>query len=141
MLHSHPIPKNLRNLLISLIIDNKTQIITPDGKTKLIHFLCAVLQGGPLSPFLFNISIDPVINALTEKEVALEFGFSIHPTVEKLTNQCFADDDVIISNSTHGATELVKMAKALFDSMGLQISFEKSTAITIRKGKFQACGT
>jgi len=137
ILHSHPIPTHLRNLIISLIIDNKNQIMTADGKTKIINFLFALLQGSPLSPFLFNIAIDPVLDALTEKEVSNEFGFSLDPSLEKLTNQCFADDDCIFSNSLFGATELIKMAKYWFDSLGLKISYEKSVAISIVNGKLQ----
>jgi len=71
ILHFHSIPTHLRNLIISLIVDNKTQILTAEGKTKIIHFLYALLQGSPVSPFLFNIAIDPVLDALTEKELPM----------------------------------------------------------------------
>jgi len=61
-LESIPMPSILRSCVISLTKENYTKIQTRTGVTKEIQFLRGVFQGSPLSPLLFNIAIDPVLN-------------------------------------------------------------------------------
>jgi len=59
-----------------LIQGNSTQIQTGNCKTKSILFKRGVFQGGPLSPLLFNIAADDVLDELSENTISEKYGYN-----------------------------------------------------------------
>jgi Reverse transcriptase (RNA-dependent DNA polymerase) len=130
-----PIPSPLRNLIWSLQEGNFAKIDTNGNKTPNIHFKRGVLQGAPLSPILFNMTIDFILREISEKEVAAQYGFSLAPNLDPISALGFADDTVAIGKSTVAAAEITHMTISLFAQIGLDINFGKSVVINIKKGK------
>ena len=93
------------------------------------------MQGGPMSAFLFNVCIDPMIQDLSEVEVSSKFGYSLHALYPKISNAEFADDTGIIGNSRHSAVELYQQSTQSLRLMGLKMNPSKSAAISIVKGQ------
>ena len=134
-LDSQPLPSDLRNLIKNLFKGNSTKIFSSGITSNSIELKKGVFQGSPLSPILFNLSIDFILKELTEKQITDSFGFQVTPELDKLTLCAFADDLVVISNSLAGAHELVMMVISLLQKIGLQINCQKSALINIAQGQ------
>ena len=134
-LESQAIPNQLRDLVWTLQNGNYTRLEVSGNKSAPIMFERGILQGAPLSPLIFNLCIDYVLNSLTEKEVSSQFGFTLVPTLDNLSSLCFADDTCLIANSKISAAELTVMATILFEQCGLEINPSKSSAICVEGGK------
>jgi len=129
------LPTMMKTLVMDLQTDNYTQIHVNSDTTQKIQLRKGLLQGAPLSPTLFNLSVDYIMRELTENEIAHQFGFPLVPTLVPLSAAGFADDTALIGNSGNSAVQLAAMAKQLFKDTGLEINPRKSAVIHIVKGK------
>lgn len=134
-LESLGVPTKLSNLIMALQEGNITQIQSSKRKTKPIQINRGVLQGSPLSPALFNIATDHIVEELSEKHLAEKYGFLLDKKQPNLTIMSFADDTVIFGKNPEAAIELVKIAINRFQEIGLSINASKSVSLTIKKGK------
>ena len=91
---------------MNLVSSNVIQIETLTGRTKPIEIKRDVAQGSPLSPLLFNLSINFIINDLTEKYVSDKYGYQIDPQLDNLSAMAFADDLVVIGKNIEYTTSL-----------------------------------
>ena len=96
VLDYHHIPEHVKLIIKSLYTDFKTSIITSEFRTPFIPVRRGVLQGGCLSPLLFNMCFNTFIQHIkTDKH--RQFGFSL-----KFLNPVhwfqFADDAAVISS-------------------------------------------
>jgi len=73
------------NTIKEIYTNNTTQVITPWGLTKKVQVNLGVRQGDPLSPILFNIVLDPILQKMGK--------------IEGTTSLAFADDICIIAES------------------------------------------
>jgi hypothetical protein len=129
------LPNKLQQLICNLITDNTTQIQVGLQKTKPIKINKGVLQGSPLSPLLFNVSTDHILEELSEEDVAKTYGFLLDENVSPISVLGFADDTVLVANSDMSADFLLQMATHRFKEIGLKINYNKSNAIIIKNGK------
>lgn len=134
-INSKPVPTFLKNICCNLAANNYTRINTKSGKSGIIKFERGVMQGGPLSSFMFNITINPMVQDLSEKEVTEKFGFSLHRLHDNISNAEFADDTGLIGNSRNSAIELYQQSAASLAQFGLTMNPLKSVAISIVKGE------
>jgi hypothetical protein len=134
-LQSQAIPSALRNIVINLISDNETIIQTRTSTTQAIQFKRGVLQGSPLSPLLFNLSINYVLEELTDPDYAKQYGYSLTSELLNLTAMNFADDTANLSNSKQGIAITIEKTIELFQQSGLSINPSKSICICIELGK------
>ena len=87
-----------------------------------------------MSPFLFNLCINHILDELTEKDVSDTFGFRLSDDADPLTVLCFADDIVVIGKNAEAASTLVTMVINLLQEIGLHINPQKSEAIVLENG-------
>ncbi|KAL1446313.1 hypothetical protein WDU94_005645 [Cyamophila willieti] len=127
-------PNDLRNLTKSLLLNNKSQIQTKIGTSSQLEIKKGVFQGLPLSPKMFNLSINHVLDAVNERDIVSRYGFEISPDVEKVTGRGFADDLALFGNSQDSALQLAKIAWNELDKVGYKLNFEKCIVINIKKG-------
>jgi hypothetical protein len=79
--------------------------ITLNGATEPMEIKRGLKQGCPLSPILFDICIDPLIEKLSSKELN-SFGYWWDVN-EGVTAQTYADDILLFARSYDGRLELV----------------------------------
>lgn len=117
---------------------NTTQIETAKSKTNPIIINRGVLQGSPLSPTLYNISTNHILDEISEETISKYYGYSLLPNQPNINITSFADDTVIIGKNIDPALQLSRMAINRFEEIGLEINISKSVALTIINGKLSA---
>ena len=86
-----------------------------------------VKQGDPMSPLLFNLALDPLIqslNSLGDRYTRLS-GRSV-------TTLAFADDLVIVSGSWRGMSDNLRILEAFCKLSGLSIQVKKCHGFLIK---------
>lgn len=134
--HSN-LPLSIQQLLINLLINNTTCIELAGKKTNPIKLQCGVMQGDPISPILFNLSINHILNELSDRTLSEKLGFHLTSETDPLSVLCFADDLVIIGKDVEAASQLVTLTISLLQEIGLNINTKKSQAIILHNGILQ----
>ena len=99
------VPSDVKNLIDELYTDATTQISTSTKSTRQIFINSGVKQGCPLSPFLFNLIIDDLIEQLHTTKL----GANIHD--ERIPIMGFADDLIRIEETSFGMDALLKSVR------------------------------
>ena len=102
--------------------------VNPNEITHYTGSVTGVLQGCQLSPLLFNIFINDLIDFLhiSDCDSPKIQGHSIHALL-------FADDLVMISNSVKGLQRLLDRLEKWCDHWCMEVNIEKSKAIVYKK--------
>lgn len=85
-------------------------------------------QGDPISPFLFNIAVEP-LNLLFNKAISLNLwkGIEICRNGSKISHLQYADDTIVFCSPKIHSLMNIKKVLILFEfSSGLQVNFHKS---------------
>ena len=88
-------------------------------------------QGDPLSPFLFNIAVEP-LNLLFNKAVSLDLwsGIEVCRRGSKISHLQYADDTIVFCVPKLHSLMNIKKVLILFElSSGLQVNFHKSSVL------------
>lgn len=130
-LQHYNFPENTIELVREIYSNNKSNLFTPIGKaTEEIAMESGVKQGCALSPFLWVIYINPVLEHLRNQNSAFKTG---NLEVSHIT---FMDDINIISESLPGLLKAVKAIEEAFAPINLKINGDK-TILTARKPEAQ----
>uniref|UniRef100_A0A3B4AWH2 Reverse transcriptase domain-containing protein n=1 Tax=Periophthalmus magnuspinnatus TaxID=409849 RepID=A0A3B4AWH2_9GOBI len=105
-----------------------TTIRSAGTNTSPIGVRVGVKQGDPLSPLLFNLALDPLLYALSENGVGLEFGND-----QVVTAMAYADDLVLLSNSHEGMRTNLAILEAFSDRTGLAANPSKCSGFLLTK--------
>ncbi|NXK29713.1 PO21 protein, partial [Arenaria interpres] len=125
--HSHIIAvlkqKGVDEHIISLIENSyeniNTYIDMKKEKSDSIGIRIGVKQGDPMSPILFNLSVDPLLCKLEE----MGKGFVCH--MKNVTSLAFADDLVLLSGSWENMQHNIKIVETFCELTGLRMQGEK----------------
>ena len=108
----------------------RTQIRTPHGLTADIQVLSGVKQGYPLSPVIFNLTIDLIIRAI--KRTASVIGpTKVYDIPFSLL--AYADDLVIISRKKDRLQKLLNAASSTATDLGLFFRPDKCASISLTR--------
>ena len=99
--------------------DNSMSFITHHGLTEPIQTERGVRQGCPLSPTLFAMGINHILQDLTKREE----GVSVHGI--KLNNMSFADDLALLANSGSDLQKLLDLTADSLRKVGLRLNASK----------------
>lgn len=92
-----------------------------------------VKQGDPISPLLFNMIMEPLLNKLESLGgVTLADG-------SQLACLAFADDLILLADNRERARELLETVEEFLDGLGMKISAPKSVAFEIVPTKDSWC--
>ena len=86
------LPENIRTYISSLYSKLQGKVKTKEFTSDTFHFKKGVFQGDPLSPLVFLICCNPIIEKLKESET---FGYNLNG--EKFITLPFADDFNLIT--------------------------------------------
>jgi hypothetical protein len=106
--------KRLSNVIIDSYHEAKVKIVTLNGMTGEINIACGIKQGCPLSPVLFDICRDPLIDKLSSNQFK-ENGFYWGNQIEDgITAQAYVDDILLFSGSYEGLTKFVQYSPRFY---------------------------
>ena len=118
--------QRMAKIVTDLYTNVTTTIRGKQGPTGQIRMARGVKQGCPLSPLLFNMVMDELVDSLgTRHELCLNSerpGFNI---------LAFADDLALASSTEHGLNWLLTRAREFFTDRSMTVNAQKSHAIRL----------
>jgi len=125
------LPKHFVEIVQDMYRNSYNTIKTKIGITNKIEIKCGVKQGDPLSPLLFNLSIEPLIRKILGYKSTRGFeGYT-----GKHIIQAYADDIVILSKSADDLQFLIREMVATLKDIGLSCNVKKCGTLYLPKGK------
>ena len=124
------VPRRLREY-IGNIHSRATTVFEYGGRVSgLVSSSRGVRQGDPLSSFLFNLTLDLTLRSLPE-----ELGFSLNGV--KLNHLAYADDTVLVTETSEGMKLLLQSFAELAGKTGLELKFTsgKCASLSMRVSK------
>lgn len=128
------VSKDLKDVIISLLVNNHFKIECSKKCSKSINILCGVSQGSPLSPILFNLDVNFLYEELCDPSYAQHHGYELDEELDPVSLAGFADDIAISSNSIDAAIHSVNLIESLLEKIGLRINPSKSASIALING-------
>lgn len=119
--------------LIQVVKDLYTEasMMIQTGKnqlTKPVLLKKGVKQGCPLSPLLFNLCIQPMLERLNEVK---QLGVHFTQTNTLINNACYADDLVIFAQTETGIFKLHQIVANYLNWTNISIDANKSACLVI----------
>lgn len=131
------IPQSIIDLIGNVYTNASTEVRTPAGTTPPIPILAGVKQGCPLSPILFNLSIELIIRSVTAKAESLRSGPAKHHGAP-ISVLAYADDLVIISRKSDDLQDLLDAASSSATLLGLEFRQDKCASLSLTKSNVAA---
>lgn len=124
------IPAQLASYIKGMYNGCKTIVRASSNNRVEIELKRGVKQGDPLSPLLFNLILDPVIENINNKTKGIQVA------EDKLSILAFADDIVLISKDAAEAKAQLLILDDYLKSLGMELSIAKcSTFELVTKNK------
>lgn len=101
-----------------------------NGKTEDIRITRGVKQGDPLSPVLFNIAMDPLLEAIS----TAKNGYRWDDSGLQLEALCYADDNALLTHSPSEMQRNLETVQQFCGDTGMQLNVKKSTGFSIKPG-------
>ena len=123
-------PPAIRQYILNLYSSLKGTVVTKSWQSRTFCFKKGIFQGDPLSPLIFILCFNPLIQEL---ENNLDHGYDLNG--KKFITAPFADDFCLISNNRKTHQRLIKRISELSKSMGLKLKPSKCRSLSIVSGK------
>lgn len=107
----------------------KTSFKVLDGESGMISFKSGVKQGDPLSPLIFNILLNPLMNELVMRNNGFETGES------NLGALAFADDLAIVSKNWEAMQLSLEIMEAFCELTSLKVQGKKCHGVIAPGGE------
>lgn len=124
--------KGLDRHMLELVKDSYedcvTQVRCAEGDTAQIAIKVGVKQGDSMSPLLFNLALDPLIQILEREGQGFAVGDGIATTAI-----AFADDLALLSDSWEGMVTNIAVLEAYCQLTGLQVQPRKCCGFSVDK--------
>ena len=125
------LPANVRDYIVSLYGKLKGKVRTSKWVSEDFVFSKGVFQGDPLSPIIFLMCFNPILEDLKRFEVSDGYSLDGMPFI----TLPFADDFNLITRDIRKHKKLMVRLNDLTKSMGLKLKPRKCRSLTIRAGK------
>ena len=131
ILEYHHIPDHIKNVIKSLYTDFKTSVITSEFRTPFITVGRGVLQGGCLSPLLFNMCFNTFIQHIKADKYR-QFGFMFN-FLNPIHWFQFADDAAVITGQDYENQHLLNRFTIWCQWSNMIIRVDKCSPFGIKK--------
>ena len=128
MLLNRGVPSDITKLILSYLNNQSARIKWCNSTGEFLGMNQGVRQGGVLSPLLFKLYIDDILNELVKLDVGCKFGLS------RVNAIAYADDIVLISNSIETLEIIYKKFKENIDNLDLMMNANKSKCMIFTSG-------
>ena len=123
------IPDRVINLIKDMYKDSTTSLKIKGKLGPQIRILNGMKQGCPLSPFLFNLVLDSLLNLLQQREFGVDIG------KHKINSLAFADDLVLVANSKYDMQALINIVSEFFDKLGMSLNPKKCESLRLARAR------
>jgi hypothetical protein len=127
-LHSLGLPQRVRESIMNSYIGLSTTI-QYSGTHTVVPLLRGVKQGDPLSPFIFNAIMNPLLEQLEQMK-----GYVINES-HSLSALAFTDDLILLAATKTKPQKLLEHTEAYLRGLGMQIAADKCASFEIRLTK------
>ena len=117
------VPSEMINWVKKLYINTYTKIVTSTGMTESIPILQGVKQGCPLSPLLFNLVLDELLEINNKLPCGIPVGES------KVNTLAFANDTVLLTKTIGEMKILIQKTEDFFSRRGLKVNPAKCQSL------------
>ena len=121
------VPNFLVNIIVGIYENQSACIKYKDGFSEFWKIGNGVRQGGILSPLLFCVYINELVDKISECKVGTKFGLYVSNII------MYADDLVLLSPSIAGLQILLNNAEKIITRLCLRINYEKSVTMNFCK--------
>lgn len=129
-LNKRGIPPRLIELIKNIYKNSFTNIKARNNENVKIEIKRGVKQGDSLSPLLFNLSLEPLLEELEENTTGLPISDNTHIAV-----LAFADDLVLLSKDEEEAQIQLNLVMSYLRKLGMSISASKCNTFHIMTKK------
>ena len=119
------VPVEVQNLIQDLYTDATTVIQLPAETTRPIKINSGVKQGCPLTPLLFNLIMDELIERVEVR------GCRVKVNHLPISIMSFADATLLISDSYSGMKIILDECEQFSDEKGLSVNARKSMSLRL----------
>jgi hypothetical protein len=120
------IPAPIIEIIMKMYDSSRTTIKTKDNIGVEVEILRGVKQGDPLSPLLFNLCLEPLIENISKKTSGIKIN-----NESSIPVLAFADDMVLLGEDEREAQSQVNELHRYLESLGMKISIEKSQTFQV----------
>uniref|UniRef100_A0A8C4W9S7 ribonuclease H n=1 Tax=Gopherus evgoodei TaxID=1825980 RepID=A0A8C4W9S7_9SAUR len=118
-------PETFLGLIRELYEDCSTTIRSVEGETAEILIHSGVKQGCPLSPIIFNLAMEPLLRAISDRTD----GFDLHG--ERVSILAYADDLVLIADVPERLQSMLNTIGGVADWTGLRFNAKKCASLHV----------
>ncbi|CDJ35709.1 uncharacterized protein EMH_0100130 [Eimeria mitis] len=134
VLQAQRLPKHLQEIISDLYEGASFSILTKEGCSGIIENRRGVKQGCPLSPILFNLAVEPLLQRLAACNAGLELRTTDGKPAVKISHMAYADDLKTVANSREGISNLHQVVKAFLHWTGLEANPSKCATMGWKVG-------
>ena len=132
ILEYHHIPTHVINIVESLYQDYFTSIATDEYITAPIRVSRGVLQGDSLSPLLFNLVVNMLINSIKQGKTSC-IGYVYDGCISPKHWMQFADDTAIVTSLESDNQHLINALSKWASWAGLLVRVDKCKSFAMKK--------
>ena len=121
------VSNNIIQVIKQLITHNSTRIQSGTSTTEKVQISIGIRQGNSLSPMLFNLRMDRIINQVK----GVGRGYRMGQTEFKIF--CYADDAVLIAESKNNLQRMLFEFNQTANKYNTSISIAKTKSMIISK--------
>ena len=128
-LKRYKIPSQISDYIINLYKTLNGTVVTKSWTSENFKFNKGVFQGDPLSPIIFLIIFNPIIERLQQE---LKFGYQLKD--KSYITTPFADDFNIITGNKRSHQRIINLINECCKTMGLKLKPSKCRSLSIVSG-------
>lgn len=125
--------------LRSLFDHNSSQLVVAQKRSKPFPLPAGVLQGSVLSPLLYSIYLDPLVEKL--RTMGSRIRLPLKPVSEGINALMYADDIALIANSSRNLKRILELAEEDSIDRGYRFSPTKCVVVSQDNTRYRLYGT
>jgi hypothetical protein len=133
ILSAYGVPSLIVDAIRIMYINTSATVLTPEGETDTFNIDTGVLQGDPLAPFLFIVTLDYALrNAINNTDgLTLKRRLSPRHPAKVLSDLDFADDICLMEDTVDAAQDLLHRVERATQEIGLYLNASKTKFIRL----------